>query len=281
MSTPLAVIRGANDVASAVALRLFEAGYAVVLVESPAPVVTRRGQSFADAVFDGTVTLEGVVCRRVEDAATWARDGAQGIVLSILPQESLLSLLKPALLVDARVRKRAVPVDQRGLVPLVIGLGPNFVAGGNVDIAVETAWGEDLGRVITSGPTGVFAGEPKPIAGYGRERYVYSPVAGILRTAHVIGQKVAEGETVAQIGNLDIRAPKSGILRGLVRDGVTVAVGTKAVEVVPDGAKVFGVGERPAAIAAGVVAALRQRSFPVRAVMTKYGFVLPGEVAGK
>ena len=59
------------DVASALALRLMEAGYAVLLVESTAPAVTRRGQSFADAAFDGTASLEGVLCRRVDTAAAW------------------------------------------------------------------------------------------------------------------------------------------------------------------------------------------------------------------
>lgn len=164
------------------------------------------------------------------------------------------------LLVDARMRKRALPEDQRGLAPLVIGLGPNCVVGGNVDLAVETAWGDDLGRVIETGPTSTFAGEPRLIGGYGRERYVYAPLAGVFRTGFGIGDTVREWETVAGIGGVPIAAPKSGILRGLIRDDVTVAAKTKAVEVVPEGAKVFGVGERPARIAEGVLRAVSGHS---------------------
>ena len=41
----------------------------------------------------------------------------------------------------------------RGLAPLTIGLGPNFVAGETVDFAVETSWGDALGAVIKRGPT--------------------------------------------------------------------------------------------------------------------------------
>jgi hypothetical protein len=39
--------------------------------------------------------------------------------------------------IDARMRKRAVPEGQRGLAPLTIGLGPNFIAGENVDVATN------------------------------------------------------------------------------------------------------------------------------------------------
>lgn len=260
---PLALVRGANDVASAAALRLMEAGYAVLLVESATPAVTRRGQSFADAAFDGTASLEGVLCRRVDTAAAWARGGAHDLALTTQPWEDVRAALAPEVLVDARMRKRAVPEDQRGQAPLVIGLGPNFTAGGNCDLAVETAWGERLGEVIEQGSTGAFAGEPKPVGGWGRERYVYAPVAGLFRTAFNIGDAVREGQIVARIltgsSETPIVAPKTGILRGLLRDGVEVAVGTKSVEVVPPGGKVFGVGERPARIAAGVVKAVRRR----------------------
>lgn len=44
--------------------------------------------------------------------------------------------------------------------------------------------------------------------------------------------------------------PSAAFRRAQVRDGVPVKQGMKAVEVVPAGAKVFGVGERPARIAA-------------------------------
>lgn len=256
---PTAVVRGANDVASAVALRLMEAGYAVLLAEGPAPAVTRRGQSFADAAFDGTASLEGARCRRVEDAAGWLRDGAHDLAYCSQPLEMLLTTLWPEVLVDARMRKRAVPEDQRGLAPLVIGLGPNFVAGGNCDLAVETSWGESLGQVVERGPTQAFAGEPKPIGGWGRERYVYAPAAGVFHTHLNIGDAVREGQTVARIGDTPIYAPKTGRLRGLVRDGVVVTVGTKCVEVVPEGARYTGLAERPARIAQGVLTAIMQQ----------------------
>ncbi|HNQ05506.1 MAG TPA: nitrogen fixation protein NifQ [Thiobacillaceae bacterium] len=148
---PYALVRGVNDVASAVALRLHEAGYAVVLEESPAPAVTRRGQSFADALFEGVAQLAGVMARRESDVAHWARNGAHDIAVCALPLDAILAALQPEVLVDARMRTRAIPESQRGRAPLVIGLGPSFVAGGNVDLAVETAWGGGSGQALSHG----------------------------------------------------------------------------------------------------------------------------------
>src|SRR5579863_6389659 len=60
------VVRGSGDVGSAVAHRLFRAGYRVVIHDGPAPSAPRRGMAFTDAVFNGTAILEGVRARRLE-----------------------------------------------------------------------------------------------------------------------------------------------------------------------------------------------------------------------
>ena len=93
-----------------------------------------------------------------------------------------------AAVIDARMRKRAVPERQRGIAPLTIGLGPNFIAGDTVDLAIETMWGERLGAIIETGATLPLGGEPRPIGGIGRARFVYAPVAGRFKTrAHIGG----------------------------------------------------------------------------------------------
>ena len=64
------------------------------------------------------------------------------------PFERVVEALRPQVVLDARMRKRENPEFQRGVAPLTIGLGPNFVAGENVDLVVETAWGEQMGEII-------------------------------------------------------------------------------------------------------------------------------------
>jgi xanthine dehydrogenase accessory factor len=114
--------------------------------------------------------------------------------------------------------------------------------------------------MVRSGPTLDLAGEPREIGGHARDRYLYAPVAGLFESARAIGDAVREGEVVARIGAVELRAPLDGVLRGLTRDGVPVAARTKVVEVDPRGprAVVDGLGERPARIADGVLEAVRE-----------------------
>jgi xanthine dehydrogenase accessory factor len=53
------------------------------------------------------------------------------------------------------------------------------------DVVIETAW-EDLGRIIERGGARALAGAPRPLAGHGRDRFVYASLPG-LRTSHRIG----------------------------------------------------------------------------------------------
>ena len=255
------LICGSGDIGSAVAQRLFAAGYGVLLHASPWPTDTRRGMAFTDAVFDGCATLEGVRALRVDTLSTLPRmlQEHAAIPVVVTDMATLLDLVRPDVLIDARMRKRAHPETQRGRAPLTIGLGPNFVARQTTDLAVETSWGEALGTVLTQGATRPLEGEPRPIAGVARARYVYAPEAGVLRTAWQIGDAVRAGETVAHLGALTLTAPLAGVLRGLTRDGVPVARGTKVIEVDPrsTGAVVTGIGERPLRIAESVLQAVQ------------------------
>ena len=156
------------------------------------------------------------------------------------------------------MRKRVQPERQRDLAPLTIGLGPNFAAGQTTHLSIETQWGDELGAVVREGVTNQLGGEPRSIKGHARDRFVYAPAAGVLRTDAVIAQRVHAGEVVATIGAEQLAAPLDGILRGLTHDGVPVEAGTKVLEVDPRGdvSAVIGIAERPRRIAQGVLGAI-------------------------
>ena len=158
------------------------------------------------------------------------------------------------------MRKRATPEPQRGLAELTIGLGPNFVAGETTDLVIETAWGDSLGASIESGRSLPLSGEPKPVDGIGRERYVYAPANGVVVTDRRIGDQVSVGAEIARIGEIILVAPIAGRLRGLTRSGVQVNVGTKVIEVVPESAAylVRGIGRRQRVIADAVLDTVRR-----------------------
>lgn len=242
------LVRGIGDVGSAVAHVLRAAGHVVLIHDVPAPAAHRRAMSFADAMFDGTATLEGMACPRIEDPARFA----DGLGATALPFDAVRSAFRPDVLVDARLRKRAVPEDIRALAPLAIGLGPGFDAWTNCHVAVETSW-EALGRVVREGPTMALRGEPKALGGAGRERLVYATAAGTFRTRARIGDVVAAQSVVGSVGAMDVAAPIAGTIRGLVRDGIDVMSGTKLLEIDPrPGAVIAGLGERPRKIAEAV-----------------------------
>jgi len=256
------IVLGTGDVGSAVAHALFSRGHRVVLHDVANPAHPRRGMAFVDALYDGVSRLAQVLAKRARDPDDLLPMAACGRAIPVtrdaLPE--VLSRLGPDVLVDARMRKRHTPQPQRMLAPLTIGLGPNFVAGETTDLAIETGWGPDLGHVIHSGSPRPLAGEPQPITGVGRERYVYAPAAGILRTSCDIGERVTAGTVVATIGDVVLTAPISGCIRGLAHDGASVEARAKIIEIDPrnDPALVFGLGKRPLAIAGGVVAAIEE-----------------------
>ena len=256
------VIRGSGDVGSAVAHRLLHRGHAVVVHDVARPAAPRRGMAFADAIFDGACELAGIRGRRVDALAELnGADPCDEVLLTTAPLDDVLAAVEPDVLVDARMRKRARPEAQRGLAPLTIGIGPNFVAGQTTDLAIESQWGDDLGAVVEHGPTRTLGGEPRAFEGHARDRFVYAPVAGVMRTRARIAQRVQAGEPVATIAAERLLAPLSGILRGLVHDGVHVEAGAKVLEVDPRGdvSKVSGIGERPRRIAEGVLLAVGMR----------------------
>lgn len=258
---PVVLVRGIGDVGSAVAHTLMREDYAVILHDVPHPAHNRRGMAFTDAAYGVTAELAGVLAKPARSAESLQimLRCHRAVPVVTVPFDGLLAEIRPDVLVDARMRKRTIPERQRGLAKLTIGLGPNFIAGEQTDLVIETSWGEALGQVIRKGGSLPLAGVPREMGGYTRERCVYAPVAGIFETVLQIGDPVSQGEVVGRIGEVAVTAPLAGRLRGLTHTGAEVLPGTKILEVDPrpDAPYPSGLGERPLKIAAGVLAALQ------------------------
>ncbi len=264
------VVLGAGDVGSAVAHVLFRQGYAVLLVEEEQPTSPRRGMCWVDAVFDGIAVLDHLSAVRVFYPADAAVAFASCIWLPLVVAPDLplwLRQLGAQILVDARLRKHAAAQpDLRAMcggATTAVGIGPGYTVGYNADVVIESAWGDELGRVRHVGSARPLAGEPRPILGAGRERLVYAQQDGVFETSLQIAQSVEAGEVIGHVHtpegeNLPLPAPLRGVLRGLTRSGVQVRRKTKLVEVDPRGdpALCFGLGERPLRIAHGVLHAV-------------------------
>ena len=170
----LALVRGAGDVATGVALRLRREGYAVVCTELPRPTCLRRAVSFAEAVYEGTWQVEGVEAHLARGPEEALRLAERGKVPVLAPEGDALAQLRPRVLVDARMAKRNLGTRIEEA-PVVIGLGPGFVAGVDCHAAVETLDGPDLGRVYLSGSPIPPTHEPCGIGGLSQGRVVRAP----------------------------------------------------------------------------------------------------------
>ncbi|MBI2454686.1 MAG: EF2563 family selenium-dependent molybdenum hydroxylase system protein [candidate division NC10 bacterium] len=229
------VIRGGNDIASAVAHRLFSAGYPVVILEAPQPLTVRRGMAYASAAYEGRVTLDGVTAEHAPslERALELLTSHSAIPVVTGGDEEILAALDPRVIVDARLRKKERSISRVTDAPLVIGLGPGFTVGVEAHLAIETNRGPSLGRIITQGEADPYTGEPIEIAGHGKDRYLYAPRSGIFRTPLDLGSHVEAGEVVGRVDGEPLTAKLAGIIRGIVKDGLRVRAGTKLVDIDP------------------------------------------------
>lgn len=234
----LIVVRGGGDLATGTIHRLWSAGLRVLVLEAEHPAAIRRQVSLCEAVYEGETTVEGLRAVRVESLeaaeAVWAENA---VPVLVDPKGSCLKQARPAVLIDAIIAKKNLGTT-REMAPLTIALGPGFVAGRDVDVVVETKRGHKLGRIIREGAAAPNSGVPGIIGGYGAERVIHAPEAGIFRNRHAIADLVTAGETIAVIETLDgntvpVTTQIDGILRGLLRDGYPVTRGFKVADVDP------------------------------------------------
>jgi xanthine dehydrogenase accessory factor len=269
----LILVRGGGDLASGVALRLQRAGLRLAITELPQPLVVRRTVAFASAVYDGSVIIEGVAGRRVDqDKQIWQVINAGEIPVLVDPRAEARTALCPQVIVDARLTKQPPDLGMKAA-ELVIGLGPGFTAGQDCHAVVETQRGHRLGRVIWQGSAASDSGIPEGVAGYSGQRVLRAPRDGILRGLAQIGDLVEAGQPLAEIEGETVSAPFQGVLRGLIHPGLRVWRGLKIGDVDPrsDPQMCWQVSDKSLAVGGGVleailsIPALRLRLWDIRA----------------
>ena len=118
---------------------------------------------------------------------------------------------------------------------MVVGLGPGFTAGADVDAVIETMRGHELGRILYEGSAQPDTGVPGEIKGRTSERILKAPAAGRVLLLKRIGDLVREGETVMTVGGVPVAAPLDGCIRGLIHEGLHVTPGLKIGDIDPRG----------------------------------------------
>lgn len=267
LSHILVAVKGAGDLATGVIHRLARAGFAVMATELPHPTVVRRTVAFAEAVALGQMTVEGVTAQcatSIEEIQAALAYGYVPIVID--PEGTILKQMHPHVLVEATISKYNSGVTMYDA-SIVIALGPGYEARKDVHAVVETNRGHNLGRIYLQGSAEPNTGVPGAIGGYTVERLLCAPCDGILYGVRQIGDRVQAGETIALVkpdmapladDMAAVTTAISGILRGLVRDGLPVSTGMKVGDVDPRAIRehCFTISDKSRAIGGGVLEAI-------------------------
>ncbi len=279
---PLAILRGGGDLGTGVALRLHRAGWRVLITELSQPLVIRRMVAFATAVFEGSIEVEGTIGRRVDFdqiESTWAGDQ---IPVYVDPACTIAVRLSPLALIDAIMAKRNTGTRITDA-PIVVALGPGFMANADCHAVIDTQRGHNLGRVYYHGSAEPNTDTPGAIGGQDSKRALRAPIAGVFYTLRKIGEYVQAGEVIGRVIPVDftlsrdavqrltlsdrdasqplgviVKTQIGGVVRGVLADGLHVPEGTKVADVDPRGevSYCFSVSDKSWAVGGGALEAV-------------------------
>ncbi len=230
-------IRGAGELASGTAVILHKCGFQVVLSELPAPLAIRRTVTFSDAIITGSAIVEDVPSRHVAPTEIEQVLSKAEIPL-LLDSPDLFKMINPKVIVDARMLKKNITgIPQKKT--YVIGLGPGFTVGQNCHTIIETKRGHELGKIIWEGSAAKDTGMPGMLGGETLKRVIKARTAGELEWRVDFGNLVRKDELMGTINfTYEIKAPLTGIIRGLIAPTTPVTTGLKIADIDPRGKEV-------------------------------------------
>lgn len=268
---PLVLVKGAGDFATGVIHALHGAGLRVVATELERPLAVRRWVALSEAIHEGSYTVEGVTAVRCGPGDIDRVLGDGHVPILVDPGTGILGERRFDAVVDARSAKRnlGTAIDEA---PVVVAIGPGFVAGRDCHAVVETLAGPDQGRVMREGGAAPDTGVPYPLDSatppganddFLRSLLIRSPAAGTFRLVKDIGTEVGKGDLVGRVetadgGSADVLAPSSGLVRGVIRDGTGVREGMKLGDIDPtmEMGHLCAISEKARAIGKGVLEAV-------------------------
>ncbi|MDZ4805397.1 MAG: molybdenum hydroxylase [Candidatus Eisenbacteria bacterium] len=255
----IALIRGGGRLGTAVAHRLRLCGFPVVIVEAARPTLIHRRACLGAAIEESELTVEGVTARRAsgpEGVRQILEDGAVPVLVD--PAAAIRQSLVPWVLIDAIGLDRNVGTS-RNDAPIVVALGPGFAAGVDAHAVVESRANVDLGRFTTDGPLRTGAIPLSTDAGwpYGAG-LVLAPIPGRFEARAALGDTLEPGVLLGVIGGREIKAPRGGLVAGLLADGLFVGPGMRVADIDPGGpeGRLHAIDPLARAAAGGVLEAI-------------------------
>jgi xanthine dehydrogenase accessory factor len=246
------LIRGAGELGSATAHHLFTNGFeSILMLDRRFPKAVRRQVCFSEAILDGSKEIQGVGARLARDLSEVDLAHRLGeIAVAVMAVDKVIEDWKPDVVIEATMLRRNWGL-RRDLAPVVIALGPGYVAGRDCHAVVDTFRGPGVGAVLEDAGEELADEPPAEIMGFTGERALKAARDGIFFTQRQIGHEVERGERVGTVvsvygvedyrrgvpvdASYAVTARISGVIRGLLRDGVPVRRGDRIADVDPRG----------------------------------------------
>lgn len=252
------LIKGAGDLATGIAWRLHRAGFKVIMTEIAQPLTVRLTVAYSNAVYHDEVEIEGIKGKLVNSYLQAKEVLAQDKIAVIIDEQAQIKQeFKPDVIIDAIMAKRNLNTTINEA-PVVIAIGPGFVAGKDCHYVVETKRGHFLGKVIEAGSAIENTGIPGNIGGYTTERIIRANGEGIFKSVAKIGDFVETGDIVAYVDKRPVKALISGIVRGMLHDNILVTDKMKCGDIDPRAEKshCFSISDKSRAIGGGALEAV-------------------------
>lgn len=216
------LIKGAGDLATGIASRLYRAGHQIIMTEIAVPLTVRRTVALSRAVYEQKAIVEDMTGILVKDMQSAEKVLLEGDIPVIVDSKARIKdEFHPDIIVDAILAKRNIGTAITDA-PFVIGVGPGFKAGEDCHCVIETKRGHTLGETIYRGTAIPNTGVPGEIGGFSVERIIRGAAEGTMVPVAKIGETVKKGQVVAITGGKEVYAKMSGIVRGMLQPGVMV-----------------------------------------------------------
>lgn len=251
------LMRGGGDLASAVALKLFNSGFKILICELENPLVIRRTVSFAGLITDLKSEVEGVKAKRLRDIQDIKKIEHDAVYVTTIDEKIVMEKFEPDVFIDATLSKKEVDYNIN-YAPIVIGLGPEIEAEVNADFVIETNRGHNLGKILTIGKAQPNTKIPGMISGESKNRVHYSGGAGVVQVICDIGTIVKKGDIIAKVDKVDIKSNLNGVVRGMIKNESVLTRNTKIADVDPRGdiSYCYSVTDKGRTIAGAVLEAI-------------------------
>ena len=252
------LIRGAGDLATGIASRLYGAGHQILMTEIEVPLTVRRTAALSRAVYEERAQVEEMLGILAEERTEAEEIMAQGDIAVMVDEEAACrEWFQPDVIVDAILAKKNLGTRITDA-PFVIAAGPGFTAGKDCNCVVETKRGHTLGNVIWKGSAIPNTGVPGNVAGYTIERLIRAVADGSLEPRVQIGDHVETGDIVALTGGVPVYAQMTGIVRGMLQAGVQVKKDLKIgdIDARAELSHCYTISDKARAIGGGVLEAV-------------------------